>query len=572
MSEFRVLAKLELVNLFGLNTYRYTRDKKEKKKKKALLIALFFVGLMLMGYMLSTAYGLAYFGLADKIPMVFFLLAFMLQLGLGAFKSKSLIYREKDLDLLSGLPVRGTHVAAARMVRLYVEGLIVTTLVVLPSMILCGVDMGAGALFYVGILPAIFILPILPAAISAWVGILFAAIISRFRHKVLAEVLLVIILVIGMFILSAAMSTNTMTGGETGNKTETVINGENDTVNGDDTDKTDKKLTKKERREQKKLEAERLKAKMSVAAGKAINSLEDGCPPVRILGRALLKHDFAVILIYFLVSIVIVGLTSFVIGKYFFRLSARLRTVTRHREYHLEAMAEQSVMKALVKKEAAQYFSSGIYVSNTIVGPLLAVGMSIALAFIDLSKPVPDLPSANLEAGIPYLLGGFFSMMSISACSVSFEGKRWWLSRSLPLSSKEILGAKALFNLIVLAPVYVVMEVILLFVMRVNLMDRLWLLLIPLVAMPFAVLFGLILNLRFPKMHWENEVEVVKQSASSGLSLLGGFVIILPGLGAVFLSGVLRNIINLVFILVILGLAWMMYRRICGYSLERLEG
>ena len=245
MSEFRVLAKLELVNLFGLNTYRYTRDKKEKKKKKALLIALFFVGFMLMGYMLSTAYGLAYFGLADKIPMVFFLLAFMLQLGLGAFKSKSLIYREKDLELLSGLPVRGTHVAAARMVRLYVEGLIVTTLVVLPSMILCGVDTGAGALFYVGILPAIFILPILPAAISAWVGILFAAIISRFRHKVLAEVLLVITLVIGMFILSAAMSTNTMTGGETGNKTETVINGENDTVNGDDTDKTDKKLTKK---------------------------------------------------------------------------------------------------------------------------------------------------------------------------------------------------------------------------------------------------------------------------------------------------------------------------------------
>ena len=246
--------------------------------------------------------------------------------------------------------------------------------------------------------------------------------------------------------------------------------------------------------------------------------------------------------------------------------------MTRHRDNHLEAMAEQSVMKALVKKEAAQYFSSGIYVSNTIVGPLLAVGMSIVLAFIDLSKPVPDLPSANLEAGIPYLLGGFFSMMSISACSVSFEGKRWWLSRSLPLSSKEILGAKAIFNLIVLTPVYVVMEVILLFVMRVNLMDRLWLLLIPLAAMPFAVLFGLILNLRFPKMHWENEVEVVKQSASSGLSLLGGFVIILPGLGAVFLSGVLRNIINLVFILVILGLAWLMYRRICGYSLERLEG
>ncbi|MCR5148344.1 MAG: hypothetical protein K6C35_05165 [Eubacterium sp.] len=557
MSEFRVMARLELINLFGLNTCRYTRDKKEKKKKKALLATLAFIGLMLMGYTCSTAYGFVYLGLSDKIPATFLLLSFMLQLGLGVFKSKSLIYREKDLELLSGLPVSGIHVAAARMLRLYVEGLIITTIIMFPGLILCGVDTGAGVLFYAGILPLILVLPILPVAVSAWVGILFAAVIARFRHKVLAEALFVIIVVIGMFIMSASMSTNSMTGGD--NSIVSAI-------------ETDKKLTKEEKSEQKKKEEERLKAKMSDAAKKAVDSLETACPPAKILGKAILKPDFTVLLIYFLISMIIYILTSFAIGRNFFRLSSRLRTVTRHREYHLEAMSEQSLMKSLVKKEAAQYFSSGIYVANTIVGPLLAVGMSVALAFINLSKPIPDLPSANPEAGIPYLLAGFFSMLSISSCSVSFEGKRWWLPKSLPLSSREILGAKALFNMIFLLPFYGLMEVILLFTVRTDLMGRLWLVLIPLVSIPFAVLFGLIMNLRFPKLHWENEVEVVKQSASGALSFLGGFLIILPGLGAVFLQGFLRNILNLAVFLVILGLTLLMYKKISNYHIGKLEG
>ena len=68
MKGFQSLVRLELVNLFGLNTYRYTKDPKEKKKKLALLIALGFVGVVLMGYAGVTAYALADFGLADKIP------------------------------------------------------------------------------------------------------------------------------------------------------------------------------------------------------------------------------------------------------------------------------------------------------------------------------------------------------------------------------------------------------------------------------------------------------------------------------------------------------------------------
>ena len=567
MKEIRVLARLELINLFGLNTYRYTKDPKEKRKKLALLIALGLVGVVLMGYAGGTAYALADFGLADKIPMVYVLLTFVLQLGLGAMKAKSLIYRETDLELLTALPIRGTHVAAARMLRLYVDGLIITLLVMLPGMIICGIYTGAGALFYVGILPVILILPILPVAVSAWVGILFAAIIARFRHKVLAEVLLVVILMIGMLVVSAAFSTNTMSasGDDKAASSSTVSTADRSTENATE------ELTKEEKEAERRAENERIKAKLSAAAKDALQSLESACPLAGILGEGLQKPDFLVLLIYLLISLVFFVITVFVLGRNFFAISARLRTVSRHREYQMEALKEQSVMKALVKKEAARYFSSGVYVANTIVGPILAIGFAVALAFIDLSKPVKDLPMVHMESALPYLLGGFFSMISISSCSISMEGKNWWIPRSLPLSTREILGAKALFNLIFLAPVYCLMEVILMFTVRVSLADRLWLLLVPLAGIPFSVLFGLFLNLKFPKLHWENATEVVKQSAASGLSLLGGFAILLPGVGAMVLPDGYRHLLNPVMILVIAGVSWLLYRKVMSFPLEKLE-
>ena len=332
-----------------------------------------------------------------------------------------------------------------------------------------------------------------------------------------------------------------------------------------------KEEKEKQKEEQRRQENERMKAKMSAAARDALQSLESACPPAGILGEGLQKPDFLVLLIYLLISLVFFVITVFVLGRNFFAISARLRTVSRHREYQMEALKEQSVMKALVKKEAARYFSSGIYVANTIVGPILAIGFAVALAFIDLSKPVKDLPMVHMESALPYLLGGFFSMISISSCSISMEGKNWWIPRSLPLSTREILGAKALFNLIFLAPVYCLMEVILMFTVRVSLADRLWLLLVPLVGIPFSVLFGLFLNLKFPKLHWENATEVVKQSAASGLSLLGGFAILLPGVGAMVLPDGYRHLLNPVMILVIAGVSWLLYRKVMSFPLEKLE-
>ena len=68
-----------------------------------------------------------------------------------------------------------------------------------------------------------------------------------------------------------------------------------------------------------------------------------------------------------------------------------------------------------------------------------------------------------------------------------------------------------------------------LFFVRAGIVTKLWFLLLPLVYIVFSAVWGLFLNIKFPKFSWESETEVVKQSASVGISILGIFAVIIPG-------------------------------------------
>ena len=57
IKQIKSLTKLQLKNLYGLNVFRFTKDKKEKTRKASLLIIYIFLILMACGYI-----GMATFG------------------------------------------------------------------------------------------------------------------------------------------------------------------------------------------------------------------------------------------------------------------------------------------------------------------------------------------------------------------------------------------------------------------------------------------------------------------------------------------------------------------------------
>jgi ABC-2 type transport system permease protein len=538
MKQFITLTKLELLNLFGLNVLRHVKDPAEKKKKTFMAIVLLIVVLILGGYLTASAYSMAIFGVGDKIPEIYSLLASIFLLIFGLFKAKSSLYRDKDLALLSSLPIKSFPIAAARLVHVYVENLLIGAIIILPTFLVSAIYCKAGAAFYLNMLLAIFLLPILPTALMAWFGIAVAALVARNRHKVLTETIFVLIVVVASLLLPMVFSSMNV-GGSGPMKVEFFSK-----------DASSDEVTRA----------------LSLEAQRTFDKMETSFPFLKTWGACLLGENILGFLLYGAGSAVLFLLTALLIGKNFFAISAKLFPPSMHHEFQMKAMHSETLLMALVRKEAKRYFSSGIYVTNTIVGPVFALVMTIALAFFDpktLLATAGNLPiDVNANAALPFILGLLFCIMTPAASSLSIEGKNWWILQTLPVATKDIMQAKLLFSLMFMAPFYFMSELILLFTVSATLIERLWLLIVPAVAILFAVTFGLFCNVKFPKFQWESEVEVVKQSAATGLSMLGILVILLPMFPAMLLPTSYANIITLCAIALFLALTGLLYRSI----------
>ena len=535
MKHLITFTKLELLNLFGINVYKHVKDPAEKKRKAFLGATLLIVALILGGYLASGAYALTILGAGDKIPMLYSLLSCIFILMFGAFKAKANLYREKDLAFLASLPVKSLPIVTTRLIRSYAENALLNVLLILPAFLLSGILGNHGIAFFLNLALALLILPVFPTALTAWFGILISAVTARNRHKVLTETALALILGIGAMILPIFFLPH-----GSSDDLQLIFSG----------NATSAEVTRE----------------LSLQVTKAFEDFEADFPIARHWGSLFLGENLGGFLLYGLASLILFFLTALVIGKNFFTISAKLFPQTEHREFHVTEIQSRTVLTALIQKEARRYFSCGIYVTNTIFGPVLGVVFAISLGFFDPMTLFPgaeNLPlELNPQAGIPFLLGMIFSLMTLTASSISMEGKNWWILQSLPVSTKDVMHAKLLFNFLFLAPFYVLSEIILLFTVQANLLERLWLLLVPAAAILFSVTFGLLINKKLPKFQWESATEVVKQSAATGISMLSLFVILLPGVGAMLLKGSLLHLATLGFIAVTGAASFLIYRKV----------
>ena len=133
-----LLTKLQICNLFSINEFRYTKDKK-RKFSIALLGA---VWLLLIGYVMAYAGGSSYIlckldmgqfvpcALAVGVALVVFLLTI--------FKAGALIFSKKSYDLQMPLPVSTTAVVMSRFLAMYVTNLGLSLMVMAPGMTVYG--------------------------------------------------------------------------------------------------------------------------------------------------------------------------------------------------------------------------------------------------------------------------------------------------------------------------------------------------------------------------------------------------------------------------------------------------
>ena len=143
-----------------------------------------------------------------------------------------------------------------------------------------------------------------------------------------------------------------------------------------------------------------------------------------------------------------------------------------------------------------------------------------------------------MVCGLAVLAIGFFSTTICTTCvSISLEGKTFWILKEAPVSPKTYFSSKIAVNLLVAWPSVLLCTVPLGIVYGVDPVTLAASVFVLLALGLLVALYGLAVNLLFPKMDAPNDTIVVKQSVSALIGALGGWVILAAAVGGYFLFG-----------------------------------
>lgn len=225
---------------------------------------------------------------------------------------------------------------------------------------------------------------------------------------------------------------------------------------------------------------------------------------------------------------------------------------------------ENNVVKDLCHREINRYFNSTSYVLNTIIGGLflilfsflvLIIGKDRIIEMITLYMPDGVLKYlTNIDVLIIIIMGLITSTIITTSASISLEGKNLWILKANPINEKDIFYSKLLLNIIIgIIPILISSIII---CVRIGFIYLPFIIVLLVLFLIWTSLNGLLINLKYPKLEFRDEQEVIKQSMSifisfitsiiPGIILIGVFFVFLFNLNAFISLGIMIGIILLI--------------------------
>lgn len=186
-----------------------------------------------------------------------------------------------------------------------------------------------------------------------------------------------------------------------------------------------------------------------------------------------------------------------------------------------------SLVKSLLKKESKKFFSSAIYFINCLIGPFLSIAISIALALTFKSQIANNSIPAEMVYAI-FLCGSMLTicMMPASASSISIEGEKFFIMKSLPVKFRQFIGTKLLFSILINLPFVFASIIIFVSIISCSFDQIVIMILTSIIFVLLSSMIGILANLKWPKLEWNNEVVAVKQGLSVFVTLILNLILV----------------------------------------------
>ena len=469
------------------------RIKTKKNNKSSLLIPI-FIALYLMFVLWGSAN--AFFEKLASLDLQVLLLPLcvfgisIMTIIEGIYKSSSLIFNSKDDDLLLSLPIKRSTVLFIRIFKFYVFELLFNSLFILPVMI--AYIKWANYLnwtYYLTSFIMLLILPLIPIVISCFIGFLITSLSSKFRFKNIAQILTSMLFLILVLIVSFN-SNNIM---------DYLI--------------------------------------------KHVNSINDLIIkiyyPAGIYIKLVTNFNIIDLIVFIIINLGLFTISIYLLSLVYFKINSRIKKISSNNvKFNKLVIKKKNKYISLIRKELNTFFKTPVFIINSgfglvlfIIGTILIslrfdkiINILTTLEDVNISK---ELITNNLSILILILILITAFMTSITNSVISLEGRSINILKSLPINTKTILISKILTGLSLTTPILLVGDIILFIRFKTKVIEVLLLIILSILIPLVSHFIGLIFNLKYPKLDYENTTEVVKQSMSSFISVITGMILLI---------------------------------------------
>ena len=406
----------------------------------------------------------------------------------GIYKSGPLLFNCKDDQLLLSLPIKRRTVLFVRILKLYVFELLYNSMFLLPVMVAYIRWGNVSPTYYITCIIMLLLLPIIPIAISCFIGAITAGISTKFKYKNAVQIVLSMVMLVGIMYISF--------------KIEDVFN--------------------------------------------------------YLLANAESINDFITRRYY----------PAGAFSKLVFRINSGIKNISTSKTHSKVGdlkFKAKSQTSSLIKKEFNTFFKTPVFIVNAGFALVLFVVLAVAtavkfdgvVAFLadeengfGLAK---DLITNNMSVIILALITFGTFMTSITSSVISLEGRNISILKSLPIKTKTILMSKIYAAFLITTPALLVGDLILFIRFRTSILETLLLIILSILMPLISHFIGIIINLKYPKLEWENPTEAVKQSTSSFVAVMIGMFILIISLSIAL--GLMGKILPIFILLIATGVS-----------------
>lgn len=505
MNKFFALTKVLLKNT---GEALVQKDKKKLPKTIALLVLMAVAFLPMVAGFVAMAAG-SYGSLVSMNQEGFILVlgvsaASLVIFIFGIFYVMSTFYFSMDIEKLLPLPLKPSTILGAKFTVVAIYEYLTELVFLLPIMITFGVMSKAGVVYYLYAILVFLTLPVVPLVIAAFITMVIMRFTPFAKNKDLFNTvagIFVIILSVGINIFFQRLGANNQ-------------------------------------------DPEQLLMLMAQGNNSLVDTMSSFIPSAKLAVNALVFSGelkglinillFLVITIAFLLILLVLGEALYFKGVIGITQSSSKRKKLSSEEFE-ESTTQSSAIKSYLFKELRILFRTPAYFMNCVLISFLFPVILMVPIFSqpDAMQGLKEVRAVVNAGNLPgFIIAAAFGIMMFiavanptSCTAISREGQNIFVCKYLPISYKKQLIAKALSSIllnligiglmivaamvIIIPPVYLLVQVVVLGILITI----------------FDAFIGLLVDLSFPKLQWDNEQRAVKQNMNVLIVMFLGFAI-----------------------------------------------